>query len=1313
MRKTILILIILLSSPVFLTIVWLPSLQHQFPQGITNGELESKADFSVEYSQNRNAPSFVYHLRQFGSPGDWPYRSSFSKSVGAVLMNATGDYVYSLINLTSTNYTIVVYNNSAPRIDYYSWTGSYQGSLNVSGLLLGGIVPGNYLSQTDNLSEFFFATYSAPTITISMAYRDQSNLPNSYIDLVLVKLNSDNYSNFIYGAQLDNDSVYEMALYLYNGSIFFYDYDVQLGKLSLVKRVFVDSDADSSILFVSDFDGDGLDEFIAVARNTTATRIYFLENSNSDVYVASEWGLPSSSSKISIGDFDGDGELDFSYIYMESTVNANITAVNPYTGNVFSGVYNLSDSSSIRVELNTFHAIEMDGDGKDDLLMCVKTVDGSFNSWYDVLSLNGTKTSVQRLQRSGIETHCIVGDFDLVMGNEILLARGVSSISVEVRYSNYTLMNNMTYGDIQGSLFGVLRLDNYYGKLLFYNDTSKQLFILRRNSTNFHATINEPTITGLVIWKNNSINIAWTMALKGELKSISLKRNRTIIYASSEPVNNTINVSLLTEGIYLFELVFNVVDVGNATLYFYVDYDVTPPKLLELTPSDEAYLNTINVTITWNATDNVRFDKAIVEVNHTIITSNGSILGEANFTASQGSYILNITLVDLAGNINQSLTRFYVDTTPPNLKLTSPTSTVYTNGTLNVSWIASDNFKIHHFEIWDNGSLIVNLGPYERNMVLDLTVEGLHNLELRAIDAAGNANSTIFKVIVDLTPPNVIIISPKNNTLCPAVIDLEFNVTDRNIEEVLVYVNESLYFTTYDVNTSERIKVQFNVSGYYQIKVVAVDKANNVVMVNIKINVDAEPVYFAILAPENNSYTNSSQVELELSYDNPRDLANTTVVRNNETIYIITSSNQTKLTITLTSGENKITVTTVDSVGNIYSKTIIVILDTEPPDLRVDYNEYTRENPANLTFTVVDNYQLEKLVIITGEYKKSIGLNANGTINSTVLLSYGNNTITIILYDKAGNILKKTLWIVYDNKAPIIDIMYPSNNTVTNANHINISIHVWDEWVDVEIIKATLNGVEIASNIENFTVTLGADGAYIIEITAVDSLGNTGKVKLMLFRDTREPIIQLVSPNNGSLVNNTVLLSLKLEEEHPYMVLIKCGNTTLVYNNTKNVNAKLLLSQEGINFINITAVDKAGNKATLSLYVTSDQTPPSIIVTPESESVMQGNALVFHINVTDNYGVKAVEITINGEYYGTLIENFSEVKIALTRLGENIIVFKAIDLVGNSKSYILTITVTKAGAGGVNLNLILTVIVPISIVIGVIIGYVRTVRREK
>ena len=140
--------------------------------------------------------------------------------------------------------------------------------------------------------------------------------------------------------------------------------------------------------------------------------------------------------------------------------------------------------------------------------------------------------------------------------------------------------------------------------------------------------------------------------------------------------------------------------------------------------------------------------------------------------------------------------------------------------------------------------------PGQLPLRLGMLPDGEHDLRIHASDIIGNDVEKTFSFIVDNTQPEILIKSPLNDTTISHSLNIDFKVKDENLAEdgaitILLPNGESLE----DV-TSHSFNVTDIDDGVYDLKIMAVDLAENEQTKVISFNVDHAFVQEMSIIPE-------------------------------------------------------------------------------------------------------------------------------------------------------------------------------------------------------------------------------------------------------------------------------------------------------------------------------------------------------------------------------------------------------------------------------------------------------------------------------
>jgi hypothetical protein len=115
--------------------------------------------------------------------------------------------------------------------------------------------------------------------------------------------------------------------------------------------------------------------------------------------------------------------------------------------------------------------------------------------------------------------------------------------------------------------------------------------------------------------------------------------------------------------------------------------------------------------------------------------------------------------------------------------------------------------------------------------------EGEHDIRFVISDTVGHNISKEFKFVIDNTLPQIVVKSPENNSKVSGMVNIDLDVNELNLAQKDWLIVKTPTQVFHDVKN-----IQFNTTsvanGNYTIQVTAKDRAGNVEMANIVLNVD-------------------------------------------------------------------------------------------------------------------------------------------------------------------------------------------------------------------------------------------------------------------------------------------------------------------------------------------------------------------------------------------------------------------------------------------------------------------------------------------
>ena len=600
-----------------------------------------------------------------------------------------------------------------------------------------------------------------------------------------------------------------------------------------------------------------------------------------------------------------------------------------------------------------------------------------------------------------------------------------------------------------------------------------------------------------------------------------------------------------------------------------ITVDTVAPAITIATPAAEGFLSlpgAINGSITDDHLERFQIEvgptaTALTSVAEDTLPASGILATLSSL--SDGSYRLRATASDQAGNTTELDFVFEIDSTPPALALTAPIGGTFVarlpgGAPLPVTGSVEEANLVRYdleFGFGAPPSVFVPLAggtsaPRDASLAtwdLETLPDGHYTLRLSATDQAANFRIVETEVILDTTPPTVVIETPAADAVASEAIGVGGTVNDANFHTGTLgvapaatpdRVTELASFTS-PVTSGVLAESLALVDGEYILELRAEDLAGNVAATTTAFVIDTEPP----LPPSGLTATPEARdVTLAWTASPSSDVVGYHLSRDGVRITAEPVPTTSFVDTDLDEGVYRYTALAVDA-ANLESE------PTEPATARIDL---TPPNVVLRSPDEGDRVRVEVDVIGTAfsesdffEYRLSAApvetpLSPTLLKRSSVPVSFdtlgrwrpltdGDYILTLEGEDTSGNVAEDSVRVTVDNAAPVAPVLVRAE-ALAKPDDIEI------EWTapsdtDVDGFLVYRNGQianapgAVSGSLRPFLVPGPTyvdaelpDGEHCYRVAAMDIAGNISadSNELCVFLDNREPKALIFDPEDGA-----------------------------------------------------------------------------------------------------------------------------------------------------------------------------------------------------
>ena len=334
------------------------------------------------------------------------------------------------------------------------------------------------------------------------------------------------------------------------------------------------------------------------------------------------------------------------------------------------------------------------------------------------------------------------------------------------------------------------------------------------------------------------------------------------------------NFTSLSDAIYNYSA-YSIDKAGNLNITSpdrQITIDTTFPTLTFANPttnSSNLSQNFIQANLSFSDTNLGTANISLFNSTRNIINSTAGTTSTLfiNFTGlADGTYYLNASVNDTAGNKNQTETRIItLDTTFPTITINIPINNSFTIDTLQ-----DINFSVADSNLntcwYSNDTMTANttLTNCQTNITTLTWGEGQHNVTIWVNDSANNVNSSKVTFTIDTLKPTITFANPTTNATNLSqnyiIANISFVETNINITNISLY-NSTQNIINSTTGTTSPIYINFSglADGTYYLNATISDTAGNTNQTETrKIVLDIVAPNLTINSPTTTTYTTST-----------------------------------------------------------------------------------------------------------------------------------------------------------------------------------------------------------------------------------------------------------------------------------------------------------------------------------------------------------------------------------------------------------------------------------------------------------------------
>jgi len=373
-------------------------------------------------------------------------------------------------------------------------------------------------------------------------------------------------------------------------------------------------------------------------------------------------------------------------------------------------------------------------------------------------------------------------------------------------------------------------------------------------------------------------------------------------------------------------------------------------------------------------------------------------------------------------------------------------------------------------------------------------------------------------------------------------------------------------------------------------------------------------------------------------------------------------------------GTHTFSVKAVDMAGNEAVRNVTFMVDLTPPVLTIGTLEaYYTDGGVSINWTVSDaGIGLDRVELRWdgGDWYDVTGL------NTYMLPSLGNgcHLVEIMAYDAMGWNRTTSALVCMDLMVDQLEILAPQEG-YTNQGDVEVRWEAHDDMTAIVSVEMMVDGGGWFDVYDGNHLVEGLEeGIHSISVRAWDEAGHNITRTVNFIVDTAAPLVQILTPAQGSLLAGDIVFSWTVFEENGYVC--KWRSDSGVWSAIEGTHTSVAGLSDGAHSLTVSCHDLAGNYANSSVSFTIDSVAPVLTyISLRQDELINTTTVQVSWAFSDATSVSSSWSLDGGHWHSgvtkiALLESLSE--------GEHVFVLSMVDQTGHwtNASRAFTVDVT-------------------------------------